>query len=377
MDGWWGAGALESQQAERRWHIIHTHKAHPDWSYRRVATTVGADHKTVKHWIAVHKRTGTVNDQPRSGRKSLLSQSDVLKIKSIALKQHTPAKFSAFRLSSAVQAEGGASTSARTLRRHLRAAGWKYGYAKKALLLTASHKAKRLAWATKHLRKQTSFSRWMFTDSKVFLLHRDAGKAGVKVWYPRNERPSCAVPKRSNGLHAYLGVCQHGVTRLIFVTGGGSQKSGHIDPSNPRTDKAFVGVSAVEYQKDVLPKLIQDGNVLFAANSRWGSEWILQQDNARPHVAASTTELLQELLPGRVELEWPAMSPDLSWIEKIWAWAEQQLATFYSHVQTIAQLKAALNQIFSKVPHKMLQNYVRGMRKRLRKMVAHDGGQIS
>ena len=70
------------------------------------------------------------------------------------------------------------------------------------------------------------------------------------------------------------------------------------------------------------------------------------------------------------------MSPDLSWIENIWAWASRRLATDYSHVQTIPQLKAALIDIFKHVPRSMLENYVNGMQERLAECVSVNGGQI-
>lgn len=365
---------MESSRSGTRWHIVHTHKAHLDWSFRRIGAAVGVDHKAVKHWISVHKHTGDVRDQPRSGRKPLIAKPALSKLKSIAIKKHSTVKFSASRLSESLQVQTGASASVRTVRRNLRSAGWKFGYARKVLMLTASHKARRVAWARKHLSRRTTFSSWMFSDSKVFLLHRASGKAGVKMWYPQDCRPSSAVAKRSQGVHVYLGVTKYGVTKPIFVTGGGSKKSKYV---NPKSGKAFAGVGMLEYQKDALPKLLQGGNVLFAANSKWGGEWIFQQDNARPHVAASTKALLQELMPNRVEFEWPAMSPDLSWIENVWAWAERQLATNYPNVQTIAQLKSALVNIFKHVPITMLQNHVHGMRNRLVKVVQNDGANIS
>ena len=58
-------------------------------------------------------------------------------------------------------------------------------------------------------------------------------------------------------MHVYLGTTKFGVTAPVFVTGGGSQKSSH---TNPKTGKTLTGVSAVEYQQDIVPKLIQEGN---------------------------------------------------------------------------------------------------------------------
>lgn len=61
--------------------------------------------------------------------------------------------------------------------------------------------------------------------------------------------------------------------------------------------------SAVEYQEDILPRLIAGGNVLFANSARYAASWMFQQDNARPHTAASTLKVLQDKLPGRVVLD--------------------------------------------------------------------------
>ena len=65
-------------------------------------------------------------------------------------------------------------------------------------MLNPSHKAKRLAFASKHLvhldlSRRTAFSEWMFADNKVFLRHRASGKTGVKMWYPQDCRPIDAV----------------------------------------------------------------------------------------------------------------------------------------------------------------------------------------
>ena len=213
----------------------------------------------------------------------------------------------------------------------------------------------------------------MITDSKVFLLHKTASKPGVKIWYPKGGRPVIPIVRHSQGVHAYLGVTKHGVTKVIYVTGGGSQKSSYI---NSKTGQLHTGVSAAEYQEQVLPELIKEGNRIFSAHGKGASEWKFQQDNARPHVAQSTKALLDQLMPNQVVHDWPACSPDLSWIENIWSWAEQELNKGYPQLNTTDELKNALTDVLSNIPSEMLRNHVRGMRNRLEAVIQQSGGQI-
>lgn len=363
---------MESSKLEKRWHIVSTHKAQPDLSYRTIGAKVGVDHKTVQHWLQVYERTHNVNDEHRSGRKPVLPADALLKVNNSVTKQQGSQVFSANKLTKLLESEAGIKVSPSTVRRQLKGSGWRYGCAKKVLMLKPAHKQSRLLFCRKHLNIPTSFSPWMFTDSKLFLLHKTSGKAGVRIWYPKGGRPSVGVVKQSQGVHVYLGVTKYGATKLVFVTGGGSQRSVHI---NPKTGQPYSGVSAIEYQEHVLPVLIREGNRLFQP-SRWASEWIFQQDNARAHTASSTKAVLEELLPNRFVQDWPPMSPDLSWIENIWSWAQGRLNKLYVDIQTIDELKAALVEVLGNIPSKMLRKHVRHMPSRLEKVVKQNGGPI-
>ena len=367
------AGRLEDTKSEKRWHIISTYKANKQLSYRQIGALCKANHSQVKHWVEVYERTHKVNDQPRSGRKPKLTTAGLAKLSKVVSKQDALGVFSAEQLCHLLKEEAGIEVSPQTVRRRCRAEKWGYGFAKKVLMLRPPHKVKRLAWARKHLSKRTSFAAWMITDSKVFLLHKTASKSGVKMWWPKGGRPRIAIVRHSKGVHAYLGVTKYGVTKVIFVTGGGSQKSEFI---NPKTGQPYSGVSASEYQEHVLPELIKEGNRIFSTNGNWASEWKFQQDNARPHVAKSTKSLLDQLMPDRAVHDWPACSPDLSWIENIWSWAEQELNKRYPRLDTIDELKAALTTVLGNIPSEMLKNHVRGMRARLEAVIEQNGGQI-
>ena len=367
------AGKLAPKRRERRWLIVSTHKAHPHLSSNKLGAKLKADPKTVKHWLDIYERTGDVQDQHRSGRKKALTGSAIKQFKQVVAEQEGPVLTSSRTCAQLLQSALGVMVSARTVRRTLGTAGWKHGHGKKVIQISPNQKLKRLKFAQKHLSLRTKFSKWMFTDSKIFQLRRTSAKPGLKVWYSPEARPTVPVVKHSQGLHVYVGVTKYGATKLLFVTGGGGRKSTHI---NPKTGQPHAGVSAAEYQEQVLPSLIKDGQDIFAQRSRWGSEWVFQQDGAKPHTAKTTKAMLDVELGGRVVNDWPPSSPDLSWVENIWSWAERQLHTHHPNLQSLAELEAALVQVFDTVPKEMLKNYVRGMPERLRRCVALGGDLI-
>lgn len=353
---------------------MHTHHEHPDWSYRRIGAHVGATHRTVGLWLDCYARTGDVKDQERPGRKPLVDRAARQQARQMAIDGEAEDLSCSAMLAETVQGEIEQLPSDRTLRRVFRGEQWLYGLPKPALVLTAQQKQKRLTFAKRHLGIKTAFSKWMFTDSKVFQLHKTAGKKGHKVWYLKGYRPTCRILKASQGVHVYAGVTKFGVTKPIVVTGGGSQKSAYI---NPKTGILYPGVSAVEYQHDVVPKLIKQGNQIFAAAARWPTEWVFQQDNATPHTAKDSKRLLTEQMPGRVILDWPPNSPDLSWIENIWAWVQGQIDKRYKQLRSIEDLMTAISEVFKTIPKQMLRNRVRGMHDRLRKVIDNDGDVMS
>ena len=291
----------------------------------------------------------------------------------VVAEQAAPVLTSSRACAELMQSSLGVQVSDRAMRRHLRAAGWNHGHGRKVIALSADSRLKRLNFARKHLSLKTSFSSWMFSDSKIFQLHRTSAKLGLKTWYAPKKRPIVPVFKHSPGLHAYVGVTKFGATKLFFVTGGGGRKSTYI---NPKTGLPYDGVCAAEYQEQVLPGLIQDGQRIFARASRWGSEWLFQQDGAKAHTAKTTKAVLNGQLPGRVVHDWPPNSPDLSWVENIWSWAERQLHIDHPNLQSLAELEAALVQVFSKIPKQMLANHVRGMPNRLQRCVELEGDVI-
>ena len=272
-------------------------------------------------------------------------------------------------VSEQLASEGLPVVHASTVCRAYRREGVKYGRAKRGFVISERKRLARLAFATTHGGGKTDFRAVMFTDSKIFVLD----KAGGKIWYVGGERPTSALPKSSLKVHVYYGVTVFGPTEPVFVTGGGSQKSKVV---NPKTKVLLRGVGALEYSKEVLPGLIEDGDRLFSRKRAYAKNWVIQQDNAPAHTAKMSKAVLEDRMKGRRVQDWPPSSPELSWIENVWAWADARVRAVRGSIRTVQKFRGAIEKVFRELPLEHCQNYVAGMQKRLSLVHEKDGRAI-
>ena len=101
---------------------------------------------------------------------------------------------------------------------------------------------------------------------------------------------------------------------------------------------------------DSYQKLLTDSQIFEKLSERFGRRaFVFQQDGARPHTAASTLRFLSErtmLLPD--SLHWPAMSPDLSVIENLWAILKRRID--YRKVNNAATLYDEARRVWAEIP---------------------------
>lgn len=101
--------------------------------------------------------------------------------------------------------------------------------------------------------------------------------------------------------------------------------------------------------------------------------WQLLMDKAPAHTASSTAQWLQRN-GTRVVDSWPGNSPDLNPIENLWGWMKRKL--YQREVQSVDQLKEAIQQVWDEVPDYMLSKLMCSMPKRLQRVVDKQGGYI-
>ncbi|KAI3353929.1 hypothetical protein L3Q82_005130 [Scortum barcoo] len=186
--------------------------------------------------------------------------------------------------------------SAQTVRNRLHEGGMRARRPQVGVVLTAQHRAGRLAFAREH--QDWQIHHWrpvLFTDDSRFTLstcdRRD------RVWRRRGERS------------AACNILQH--DRF------GSNRDEILRP----LVRPYAGAV--------------------------GPGFLLMQDNARPHVAGVCQQFLQD--EGIDAMDWPARSPDLNPIEHIWDIMSRSIHQRHVAPQTVQELADALVQPFGSV----------------------------
>ena len=124
-------------------------------------------------------------------------------------------------------------------------------------------------------------------------------------------------------------------------------------------------MTAVRYRDEILRPaavpLVQQRNL------------ILQQDNARPHVARVCQEFPanNNIAP----LAWPPYSPDLTLIEHMWDELDRRVRKRRNPPATLAQLRNALIDEWNNIPMRTVNAYVNSIQRRIRAATAARGGE--
>uniref|UniRef100_A0AAZ3Q5H5 Transposase n=1 Tax=Oncorhynchus tshawytscha TaxID=74940 RepID=A0AAZ3Q5H5_ONCTS len=225
--------------------------------------------------------------------------------------------------------------SAETVRNRLRVRRPQVG-----VVLTAQHRAGRLAFAREH--QDWQICHWrpvLFTDESRFTPSRCD-----RVWRRHGERSAaCNILQhdRFGGGVAFL----WGATHLHVLARG--------------------SLTAIRYRDEILRPLVRPYAGVV------GPGFLLLQDNARPHVAGVCQQFLQE--EGIDAMDWPARSPDLNPIEYIW---DMSRSIHQHHVapQTVQELADALVQVWEEIPQETIHHLIRSMPRHCREVIQACGG---
>ena len=315
---------------------------------------------SVKKWVERHEHGLSLGDLPRVGRPSLgLDNKEALDLMTKSL---THDRVGPRVIMERLRDELGINASYETVRRYIKCNLARPLKCRKKPELTPRHKANRLAFATTWVRR--NWDNVCVSDSKYFWLAPHG--VGQRVWVMYGDQsPTQNIPTKGvYKIHAYYAaVSKWGKTKLFPTVGTTHLKS------------ATKGVTGEVYKKLLERELIPACRQMMAHSplaspSRPRPTWIFQQDNAKAHTCKVVKTWLQqqdfEVMP------WPSKSPDLSWIENLWAYVANALRKRQG--LTPRNFRDALMDEWEAVPTRVLMNMYNSIPRRLRACIANHGG---
>ena len=341
------------------------------YSLQETAAVFQVCTQTLVNWRLKAAKTGaSLADAPRSGRPPVLSREQAAMLRWIASQQSTA---SVRKAATELARQGGPQIGAATAWRVLNSGGFHFQLARYVPLLTAKHRAARVAFAAQHA--QTDWLKYAFTDSKIFTMYSTGQHVGF--WQPAAEPPhNVGVARHGPSLHVYMLITPWGVSKLIEVSGGSIKNKTHAT----KAGQLARGCGSAEYQRDVLPALAASGNRLYGHGNgcpsrRYRNSWMLQQDGAPAHREHGSLAMARTTAPGGLLEPWPAMSPDLSLIEHVWAWMAREVRCGVQP-RNLDELRASLEIVRRRISVEHLQHLYSGMPKRLVHCIKLEGATV-
>ena len=309
------------------------------WSFADIAREVGCDRRTVARWAHRH----SLHDNPRSGRKPLLSSAQL----DFMVKQMSGKKHYGTRKMTEEFHRLGFRISRRTTQRATHRADLRGFVMQRRPLLTPAMVKKRLKFAKDHL--QQDLRQVVFSDEKsyngFFVQNRHND-----IVYARSssEVPFARTFKYPPFQKAVLFMSRKKVSRPFFYTG-------------KLTSSLYIQALKASGLADTPKAFVQHGNVL------------LFHDGDSAHTAKATQAFLAEKGIEVVHPDaWPANSPDLNPIENLQSWLGDMVCE--QEPESADDVKRAVRSAVDSVPRSMPRSLIDSFPDRLHNVIAAKGG---
>jgi transposase len=329
-------------------------------SLRKAAKATGCHVDTVRRWVeraATSQDASMLCDRVRSGRpRKGLAEEAAIDLMRRCVQEGLGPK----QITKRLRENLGIAASDETVRRHLKAHLGRPLRPRKKPCLTQAHKAARLRFARRWLRK--SWDRVVVTDSKYFWLCPRS--VGPKRWVLYHEMPPVQHAERNCfKLHVYAGVSRWGRTPMFATVGSTGLKADS------------KGVNSTVYKKLLEENLIPACRDLIASSplgrhSSKMASFIFQQDNAKAHTSKQVQAWLKE--QDFDVMEWPSKSPDLSWIENMWGYVANKLSQRKD--LTPQNFEVAVRHEWEIIPNSVHSDMYHSINSRLRACIENEGG---
>lgn len=238
-----------------------------------------------------------------------------------------------------------------TIRRYMRAENVRAGAKPDSPHLTKEHMASRYKFAKEHV--QWTVDQWknvMYSDECSI---KRAGRTG-KQWYYSDGARRLQYP------HHFKQKTQGGGGRIMIwgcITYFGVG------------DMCWVeGNMNADYYEQVLRNYVISSRRWYNMNP---ATFIFQQDNARIHTTSNVKDYLQSA--GITVLEWPANSPDISPIERVWAYIKHRLYSYPTHAASLQELFNRVEGIWTSLPARFIPKLYEELPAKMRMLVKTKG----
>lgn len=328
---------------EMRYKIISLHQ--DQLGYKKIAEITQIAKSSVRNIIIKYKKTGQVNDLPKSGRKRKTTN----RIDRLIIKEFEKAPFStAEDVSKYLRKNDICDVSAQTIRNRTKEAELGNFSARKKPALSPINIQKRLFFAQKYLKKTNGFwNKVVWSDeSKFNLCQSDKTK---RVYRRKNQSLDLKhiIPTVKHGggnIMVWGCMSSAGVGSLVFIDYKMKQEH-YINILNDN----------LEYS----------AHLLGLGNNFW-----FQQDNDPKHVSKSALDFFEE---NAIKLlKTPPQSPDLNPIEHLWHYIKMKLND--KRFRNKEQLKKAIIKEWDQIGDEVTRNLVESMPRRLEAVIKANGG---
>lgn len=314
-------------------------------SVSTVARKLGVHRNTVVRWWDRYCTAGEAKRKVGSGRPRLASRVQERRL-CLAVKRNRFAPVSRVypRWATACRIQ----CSSRTARRIVFSAGLRSCRPLIRIPLSPTHRRLRKQWAHEHA--HWPVGQWMnvlWTDESRFSLDFCDGRVRVRR-FPGERFTDCAIAQHDRfgggSVMIWAGIWGTGRTVALQIQGT---------------------LTAARYRDEVVLPII--------VPTVHQHELILQQDNARPHVARVVMATMRNhnvrILP------WPSRSPDLSPIEQLWDELGRRIYQSETQVPTsLDSLAQRLKEEFAIIPQDTVRNLIRSVPNRLQECYQRSGG---
>lgn len=312
-----------------------------------VSRRFGCSRSTVQRVYLRFLETGSYARRPGSSRPRISSNRDDRFITNLSLRNR---HLTAVQIRNELQHVRNVNISERTVRRRLNEANLFCRRPATGPELTREHRVARLRFAREHRHwTENEWANVLFTDESRYCLRSSDGRE--RVWRRRGERYaectfSAKVSFQGGSVMVWGGISAETRTQLYVLQRG--------------------TLNAERYVRDILEPHVAPHRYLIGAN------FLLMQDNARPHVARVVQEYLNE--ENIQKMEWPAHSPDLNPIEHLWDGLGKRTRALVPAPATLEELRRALLEQWAAVPQEDIRRLVASMPRRMEAVIQARGG---